>query len=81
MTPDLALPLQTPSRGSQVVKISDRGWHVTSSSPVPLKTHRVGVRCTLNVSRGQTSSHWCGAVIRRGVPAQVSSSSLDHGSK
>ncbi|GFY03277.1 hypothetical protein TNCV_1172371 [Trichonephila clavipes] len=24
---------------------------------------------------------WCGVVVERGVPAQVSSSSLDHGSK
>ncbi|GFT49358.1 hypothetical protein TNCV_4583281 [Trichonephila clavipes] len=33
---------------------------VTSSSPVPLKTHRVGERCTLNLSRAQTSSCWSG---------------------
>ncbi|GFV81446.1 uncharacterized protein TNCV_51701 [Trichonephila clavipes] len=52
-----------------------------SSSPVPLKTRRVGQRCTLNLSRAETSSHWCGVVIRRGVPAQVSATSLDHGSK
>ncbi|GFX53636.1 uncharacterized protein TNCV_1185641 [Trichonephila clavipes] len=38
----------------------------TSSSPVPLKTRRVGQRCTLNLSRAQTSSHWCGVVVRRG---------------
>ncbi|GFV96472.1 hypothetical protein TNCV_1999241 [Trichonephila clavipes] len=31
---------------------------VKSSSPVPLKTHRVGQRCTLNLSRAETSSHW-----------------------
>ncbi|GFS71317.1 uncharacterized protein TNCV_5050601 [Trichonephila clavipes] len=54
---------------------------VTSSSPVPLKTRRVRYRCTLNLSRGQTSSRWCGVVVRRGVPAQVSSTSLDHSSK
>ncbi|GFU94496.1 uncharacterized protein TNCV_2644821 [Trichonephila clavipes] len=54
---------------------------VTSSSPLPLKTRRVGQRCTLNLSRAQTSSPWCDVVVRRGVPAQVSSSSLDHGSK
>ncbi|GFW26862.1 uncharacterized protein TNCV_1377051 [Trichonephila clavipes] len=30
-----------------------------SSSPVPLKTHRVGQRCTLNLSRAETSSRWC----------------------
>ncbi|GFU69904.1 hypothetical protein TNCV_2470071 [Trichonephila clavipes] len=29
----------------------------------------------------ETSSRWCGVVVRRGVPAQVSSTSLDHGSK
>ncbi|GFX79635.1 hypothetical protein TNCV_826231 [Trichonephila clavipes] len=28
-------------RGSLLIKISDCGWHVISSSPVPLKTHRV----------------------------------------
>ncbi|GFV78187.1 uncharacterized protein TNCV_1036551 [Trichonephila clavipes] len=36
-----------------------------SSSPVPLKTHRVGQRCTLNLSRAETSSRWCGVVVRR----------------
>ncbi|GFU75869.1 uncharacterized protein TNCV_1653271 [Trichonephila clavipes] len=39
---------------------------VTSSSPVPLKTRRVGQRCTLNLSRAETSSRWCGMVVRRG---------------
>ncbi|GFW26629.1 hypothetical protein TNCV_2850191 [Trichonephila clavipes] len=39
---------------------------VTSSSPVPLKTHRVGQRSTVNQSRAQTSSRWCGMVVRRG---------------
>ncbi|GFT07913.1 uncharacterized protein TNCV_873451 [Trichonephila clavipes] len=39
---------------------------VTSLSPVPLKTYRVGERCTFNPSRAQTSSRWCGAVVRRG---------------
>ncbi|GFX56947.1 uncharacterized protein TNCV_3701121 [Trichonephila clavipes] len=33
---------------------------VTSSSPVPLKTRRVGQRCTLNLSRAETSFLWCG---------------------
>ncbi|GFU87783.1 uncharacterized protein TNCV_3229441 [Trichonephila clavipes] len=40
---------------------------VTSSSPVPLKTRRVRQRCTLNLSRAETSSRWCGVVVRRGV--------------
>ncbi|GFX31181.1 hypothetical protein TNCV_2026821 [Trichonephila clavipes] len=39
---------------------------VTSSRPVPLKTHRVGQRCTLNLSRALTSTRWCGVVVRRG---------------
>ncbi|GFT90924.1 hypothetical protein TNCV_1066041 [Trichonephila clavipes] len=33
-----------------------RTKHVMSSSPVPLKTRRVGVRCTLNLSRAPISS-------------------------
>ncbi|GFY07159.1 hypothetical protein TNCV_277061 [Trichonephila clavipes] len=37
-----------------------------SSSLVPLKTHRVGEQCTLNLSKVQTSSRWCGVVVRRG---------------
>ncbi|GFU82605.1 hypothetical protein TNCV_2306491 [Trichonephila clavipes] len=44
-----------------------------------LKTRRIRERCTINLSRDQTSSRWCGSKERR-VPAQVSSSSLDHGS-
>ncbi|GFU40274.1 uncharacterized protein TNCV_1733741 [Trichonephila clavipes] len=39
---------------------------VTSSSPVPLKTRRVGQRCTLNLSRAETSSRWCGGGVKRG---------------
>ncbi|GFW10725.1 uncharacterized protein TNCV_4918441 [Trichonephila clavipes] len=67
--------------GSKVVKVSVHGWHVMRLSPVPLKTRRVGVRCMFNMSRAQTSSRCCGVVNRRGVPTQVSSLSLDHGSK
>ncbi|GFW75522.1 uncharacterized protein TNCV_4427051 [Trichonephila clavipes] len=82
-----AIPIQIISHQSQAAVAE---WYryrtvacfVTSSSPVPLKTRRVGQRCTLNLSRAQTSSRWCGVVVRRGeVPAQVSSTSLDHGSK
>ncbi|GFV51005.1 uncharacterized protein TNCV_2540931 [Trichonephila clavipes] len=47
-------------------KVTDHGRHVTCSSPVPLKTCRVGERCTLNLPRAQTSSSWCGVVVRRG---------------
>ncbi|GFV23540.1 uncharacterized protein TNCV_1906681 [Trichonephila clavipes] len=52
--------------GSPVVKVSDHGRHVMSSSPVPLKTRRVGQRCTLNLSRAETSSLWCGVIFWRG---------------
>ncbi|GFW07354.1 uncharacterized protein TNCV_865261 [Trichonephila clavipes] len=53
-------------RGSRVVKVSVVACLVTSSSPVPLKTRRVGQRCTLNLSRAETSPRWCGVVVRRG---------------
>ncbi|GFX11302.1 hypothetical protein TNCV_2803661 [Trichonephila clavipes] len=53
-------------RGSLVIKVPDRDWLVTSSIPVPLKTRRVGERCTLNLSRAQMSSRWCCVVVRRG---------------
>ncbi|GFW15168.1 uncharacterized protein TNCV_173151 [Trichonephila clavipes] len=42
---------------------------VMNSSAVPLKTRRVGQRCTLNLSRAETSSRWCGVVVRRGGTA------------
>ncbi|GFX96496.1 uncharacterized protein TNCV_1441701 [Trichonephila clavipes] len=38
---------------------------VTSSIPVPLKTRRVGERCTLNLSRAQTSFPLWGMEVRR----------------
>ncbi|GFW01435.1 hypothetical protein TNCV_5030851 [Trichonephila clavipes] len=47
--------------GNPVVKVTDHGRHVMSSSPVPLKTRREGHRCTLNLSRAETSSRWCGS--------------------
>ncbi|GFU68264.1 uncharacterized protein TNCV_1717051 [Trichonephila clavipes] len=48
-----------------MVKVSDHGRHVISSSPVPLKTCRVGQRCTLNLSTAETPSRWCGVIVRR----------------
>ncbi|GFW52765.1 uncharacterized protein TNCV_2393441 [Trichonephila clavipes] len=54
--------------GSPVVKVSDHGRHVMSSSPVPLKICRVGQRCILNLSKAETSSRWCGVVW---VPSHV----------
>ncbi|GFV08628.1 hypothetical protein TNCV_857221, partial [Trichonephila clavipes] len=65
------------------------GGYVTSSIPVPpLKTRRVGQQCTLNLL-SSNALRWCGSVpsrwfseeVRRGVPTQMSSSSLDQGSK
>ncbi|GFS73845.1 uncharacterized protein TNCV_1458731 [Trichonephila clavipes] len=60
------LDARSGGHGSRVVKISDRGWCVTSSCPVPLKIRRVGERCTLNLSRVQTTSRWCVVAARRG---------------
>ncbi|GFU09040.1 uncharacterized protein TNCV_1319051 [Trichonephila clavipes] len=51
--------------GSPVVKVSDHGRHVMSSSPVPLKTRREGQRCTFNLPRAEMSSRWCGVEERR----------------
>ncbi|GFY01592.1 uncharacterized protein TNCV_2607761 [Trichonephila clavipes] len=42
---------------------------VTSSSPVQLKSRRVGQKCTQNLSRAQTSSRWCG-IEEKGVPTR-----------
>ncbi|GFX07084.1 uncharacterized protein TNCV_1556871 [Trichonephila clavipes] len=38
---------------------------VMSSSLVPLKTRREGQQCMLNMSRAETSSPFCGIVVRR----------------
>ncbi|GFV62744.1 hypothetical protein TNCV_3101171 [Trichonephila clavipes] len=51
--------------------ISNNTCLVTSSIPVPLKTRRVGQRCTLNLSRAETSSRWCGVVVREGASSGV----------
>ncbi|GFU51133.1 uncharacterized protein TNCV_966261 [Trichonephila clavipes] len=50
--------------GSPVVKVSAHCRHVKSSRPVPPKTRFVGKRCTLNLSRPEMSSRWCGVVVR-----------------
>ncbi|GFW42777.1 hypothetical protein TNCV_473671 [Trichonephila clavipes] len=42
--------------GSPVIRVLDHGRHVTSLSPVPLKTRRVEQRCTVNLSRAEMSS-------------------------
>ncbi|GFV59716.1 hypothetical protein TNCV_1907871 [Trichonephila clavipes] len=50
-----------------------------SSSPVPLKTYRVEARCTLNLWRAQTSSLWCGVVVKsKGCQLRISAASLLH---
>ncbi|GFV77939.1 hypothetical protein TNCV_931 [Trichonephila clavipes] len=67
----------TRGSGSPVVKVSDHGRHGMSSSSVTLKTRRC--RGAMQ-GKSQTSSRWCGEVVRRGwVPAVMSSSSLNHG--
>ncbi|GFU28728.1 hypothetical protein TNCV_469011 [Trichonephila clavipes] len=42
-----------------MVKVSDRGWLATSSSPVPLKTRHVVELGTLDLSRAQTFPRSC----------------------
>ncbi|GFV88152.1 uncharacterized protein TNCV_3243011 [Trichonephila clavipes] len=66
------IPKESNSQKSDMAAVAE--WYryrtvacfVTGSSPVPLKTRRVGQRCTLNLSRAETSSRWCGVVVRRG---------------
>ncbi|GFU86497.1 uncharacterized protein TNCV_423131 [Trichonephila clavipes] len=53
------------SCGSAVVKVSDNGMYVMSSSPVPQKTRHVGQQCTLNLSRAEKSLSWCGMAVGR----------------
>ncbi|GFU97181.1 uncharacterized protein TNCV_3308851 [Trichonephila clavipes] len=58
-----ALPIWQVAAVAEWYRYRIVAYLVTSSSSVPLKTRRVGKRCTLNLSRAETSSHWCG---RRG---------------
>ncbi|GFT31989.1 hypothetical protein TNCV_3468431 [Trichonephila clavipes] len=51
---------------SSAVKVSDHGRNVMSSSLEPLKTRRVGKRCTLNLLRAQVSCLWYGMVVKKG---------------
>ncbi|GFT43460.1 uncharacterized protein TNCV_815111 [Trichonephila clavipes] len=60
------MPSASQSCCSPVVKVSDHGRHVMSSSPVALKIRRVRQRCTLNLPRAEMSSRWCGVVDRSG---------------
>ncbi|GFW50724.1 putative DD41D transposase [Trichonephila clavipes] len=59
LQPLVQLRLRVGGCSNLVVKVSDFGRHVMSSSPVPLKILRVGQRCTLNLSRVETSSRCC----------------------
>ncbi|GFX90000.1 hypothetical protein TNCV_886981 [Trichonephila clavipes] len=60
-----------------------RSRRVMSSSLVPLKTRLEEGPMSIKYVEAQTSSCWGGVEVRKegGVPAQVSSSSSDHGSK
>ncbi|GFX69472.1 uncharacterized protein TNCV_380411 [Trichonephila clavipes] len=80
----MPIELATVNNSNGFLKSGNRivAVFITSSSTIPLQTRRVVQRCMLNLSRAETSSHWCGVVVRKGgVPAQVLSTSLDHGSK
>ncbi|GFT00795.1 uncharacterized protein TNCV_3114601 [Trichonephila clavipes] len=65
-TPELTLPHQLLAAVVEWSRYRIVSGLVTSSSPVPLKTGRVGDRSTLNLSRTQIPSRWCGMVVRRG---------------
>ncbi|GFV00768.1 hypothetical protein TNCV_1385852 [Trichonephila clavipes] len=44
--------------GAAVVKVSDHGRHVTSSSPVPLKTHRNACEICQELKRPPVGVVW-----------------------
>ncbi|GFV81290.1 hypothetical protein TNCV_4773161 [Trichonephila clavipes] len=61
-------PIQNCTHESSAI-VSSRGkrsFSLSKGRTVPLKIRRVGQRCTLNLSRAETSSRWCGVVVRRG---------------
>ncbi|GFV54327.1 hypothetical protein TNCV_4366021 [Trichonephila clavipes] len=64
-----ASSIQTPTpcrgHGSLAVKVTD-SWLVFKEFEASTPEDRnVGERCTLNRTRAQTSSRWCGVVARR----------------
>ncbi|GFY10671.1 hypothetical protein TNCV_2194921 [Trichonephila clavipes] len=68
-------------RGSLVVKVTDscptcHEFQPSTSEDPPCR----GVMHVKSIE-DQTSTRWCSVEVRRGVPAQVSSSSLEHCSK
>ncbi|GFU80890.1 ubiquitin carboxyl-terminal hydrolase [Trichonephila clavipes] len=60
-TPSIFLPLCAVAAVAEWYRHRIVAGFVTSSSPVPLKTRRLGQRCMLNLSRAETSSRWCGS--------------------
>ncbi|GFS57521.1 hypothetical protein TNCV_1401851 [Trichonephila clavipes] len=53
-------------RGSRVVKVSDRGWPCLEFEPSTTEDPTCRGAMPLNLSRAETSSRWCGVVVRRG---------------
>ncbi|GFT40233.1 hypothetical protein TNCV_627411 [Trichonephila clavipes] len=82
VTSSSPVPLKTrrfpqPEKKLNVIDDSKRIfdiYHLVISRHVEVLLHVKSIEA-------QTSSHWCGVEVKTGVPAQVSSSSLDHGSK
>ncbi|GFX95614.1 uncharacterized protein TNCV_4826281 [Trichonephila clavipes] len=68
-------------RSSQVVKVSDSRLACHDFEPSTTKDPPCREVMHFKSAEAQTSSHCRGVVARRGVPAQVLSSSLDYGSK
>ncbi|GFW56085.1 putative LOC100569746 [Trichonephila clavipes] len=55
-------------------------WSTYRIMAVPLKTSRVGQRCTLNLTRAETSSRWCGVGVRRGAVVPTRRRDMSHSS-
>ncbi|GFV55124.1 hypothetical protein TNCV_2623451 [Trichonephila clavipes] len=73
------VPLNTSDRDSLVMKVTDF-WSVCHEfEPSTTEEPPCNGECTLNLSSNVLPLVWSGS-FERGVPVQVSSSSLDHGS-
>ncbi|GFV99058.1 anaphase-promoting complex subunit 1 [Trichonephila clavipes] len=55
--------------GSLVVKVTDSWLACHEFEHSTTEDRHAGEQCTLNMSRTQTSSHWCGVVVRRETSA------------
>ncbi|GFX46871.1 hypothetical protein TNCV_4040171 [Trichonephila clavipes] len=62
----LVLQLGICDRGSRVIQVSDHDLPCREFEPSTTKDPPCRAAITLNLSRAETSSRWCGVIVRRG---------------